>query len=113
MLHNNLFRKLSLTTSIASNSSLRKLHQSVLVIFFQFGYNAVRRTVRAILDGTYEYPPDFDQATQGICEECVRIQSMITKDSLCTNISRENWSDQWRGRQESTSSSESGLHFGH
>jgi hypothetical protein len=37
---------------------------------------------------------------------------MIPKDSLCTNISKEDWRSQWRGCQESTSSSELGLHFG-
>jgi hypothetical protein len=39
----------------------------------QFRYNAVTKTARAILDGTYVYPPNFDQATKEICEECARI----------------------------------------
>jgi hypothetical protein len=39
----------------------------------QFGYNAVTRTAKAILDGTYVYPEDFDQATKEICLECARI----------------------------------------
>jgi hypothetical protein len=78
-----------------------------------FGYNAVTRTVRAILDGTFEYPTDFNQATKKICEECARIWMMIPKDSLDTVLTKEDWQRQWRGRQESTSSSESGLHFGH
>ena len=30
----------------------------------QFGYNAVTRTAKAILDGTYVYPEDFNQATK-------------------------------------------------
>ena len=29
----------------------------------QFKYNAVTKTAKQILDGTYIYPPDFDQAT--------------------------------------------------
>jgi hypothetical protein len=79
----------------------------------QFGYNAVTKTAREILDGTYVYPPDFDQATKEICEECARIQAMIPQDSLDTLITKEDWQCQWRGRTESTSSLESGLHFGH
>ncbi len=29
------------------------------------------------------------------------------------SIMKEDWKQQWKGRRESTSSSESGLHFGH
>jgi hypothetical protein len=54
----------------------------------QFGYNAVTRTAKAILDGTYVYPEDFDQATKEICLECARIRCMIPKDSLNTTITR-------------------------
>jgi hypothetical protein len=79
----------------------------------QFGYNAVSRTAKAILNGTYVYPEDFDQAMKVICLECARIRCMISKYSLNTTITKEEWRGQWKGRQESTSSSESGLHFGH
>jgi hypothetical protein len=58
-----------------------------------FGYNAVTKTARAILNSTYEYPPDFDQATKEICEECARIRTMIPKDSLDTVLTKEDW--QW------------------
>ncbi len=78
-----------------------------------FGYNTVTRTAQAILAGTYVYPPDFDQATREICEECAQIQVMILRDSLNTLLTKEDWRHQWQGWQESTSSSESGLHFGH
>lgn len=66
-----------------------------------------------ILDGTYEYPPDFDQATKEICKECARIWVMIPQDSLDTKITKEDWQGQGKEKRESTSSSESGLHFGH
>jgi uncharacterized protein (UPF0332 family) len=71
------------------------------------------KTSRGILNSTYEYPPNFDQATKEICEECARIWTMIPKDSLDTVLTKEDWQQQWRGRRESTSSSESGFHFGH
>ena len=79
----------------------------------QFGYNASTRTAKAILNGTYEFPPNFDQATKEILMECARIREMIPINSLNTLITKEEWSQQWRGRRKSTSSSESGLHFGH
>jgi hypothetical protein len=30
----------------------------------RFGYNAVTKTAKAILNGKYKYPPEFDQATK-------------------------------------------------
>jgi hypothetical protein len=36
----------------------------------KFGYNANTKIARAILAGSYEYPPDFDQASREIFEEC-------------------------------------------
>ncbi len=38
---------------------------------------------------------------------------MIPKDSLNITVSKEEWRGQWKGRRESSSSLESGLHFGH
>ena len=39
----------------------------------QFGYNATSKTARAILNGTFNFPPDFDQATKEILMECAKI----------------------------------------
>ncbi len=69
----------------------------------QFGYNAATRIAKAILAGTYEYPPDFDQATREICEECAQIWEIIPINSLDTLISKNDWSCQWKGCCESTS----------
>ncbi len=35
-----------------------------------FGYLAVSPAASAILDGTYEYPMDFDPATKALCQAC-------------------------------------------
>jgi hypothetical protein len=78
-----------------------------------FGYNAVTLTAQQILDGSYPYPLEFDQATKEICEECACIRMIIPQDSLHTTFTKNDWKWQWKGRRESTSSSESGLHFGH
>jgi hypothetical protein len=38
-----------------------------------FGYNSVTPTAKAILEGTYDYPPDFEEVTKEILQECVLI----------------------------------------
>jgi hypothetical protein len=76
-----------------------------------FSYNAVTIMAQRILNGTYSYPENFDQATKEICKECVRIRLLVPKDSVKLSITKEDWKQQWRGKQESTSSSNSGLHF--
>jgi hypothetical protein len=78
-----------------------------------FGYKAHMITAQRILNGTYTFPEDFDQATTEICKECTHITLMVPKDSLNITITKDNWKRQWKGQRESTSSLESGLHFGH
>ncbi len=90
-------------TAPACNGRLRGL----------FGYNAATITAERILQGTYNYPDDFDQATREICKECAEIRLKIPKDSMNLTITSNDWILQWKGRREATSSSESGLHFGH
>jgi hypothetical protein len=69
-------------------------------------------TAQQILEGTYNYPKEFDQATKEICQECIRIRLMVPKDWLNLAIPKEDWKRQWKGQRESMSSSETGLHFG-
>ena len=54
-----------------------------------FGYNAVSPVAQAILEGTYQYPVDFDQATKELCEECARIRTVIPKNSIRTIINKD------------------------
>jgi hypothetical protein len=57
----------------------------------KFGYNANTKIARAVLAGSYEYPPDFDQATREIFEECAIIWLTIPIDSVATTITLEAW----------------------
>jgi hypothetical protein len=68
---------------------------------------------KRVLDGTYNYPPDFDPATRELVEECARIRQKIPSNSVSDEISTSQWQYRWRSAKEKTSSSESGLHFGH
>ena len=65
------------------------------------------------MEGTYQFPADFDEATRELCKECARIRLNIPKNSMRTTINKEEWRSHWRKAKEDTSSSYSGRHFGH
>jgi hypothetical protein len=77
-----------------------------------FGYNSVTSTAMAILEGTYHYPPEFDEATKEILQECALICLRVPKNSVSTTITSGDWSNHWCPAREETSSSISGRHFG-
>jgi hypothetical protein len=56
-----------------------------------FSYNAVTPTAKAILEGTYIYPPELDEATKEILQECVLICPRVPKNSVSTMILPEDW----------------------
>lgn len=66
-----------------------------------------------ILNGTYDYPDDFDQATKEILQECALIRLIIPIDSGSTIITLKQWVDHWWQAKEQTLLSISGRHFGH
>jgi hypothetical protein len=78
-----------------------------------FGYLASTIAARQVLAGTYSYSEGFNQATCDLCEACARIRLGIPPHSVVTEISHTDWSTCWAKANEKTSSSESGLHFGH
>ncbi len=78
-----------------------------------FSYNLITPTARTILERTYNYPPDFDEATKEILLECALISLQVPKNSVSTTITPVEWNNHWRPAREETSSSISGQHFGH
>jgi hypothetical protein len=52
-------------------------------------------------------------ATRELFEEIAQIRGMVPSDSVTGLISQERWQQWWRSVKEDTSSSQSGLHFGH
>jgi hypothetical protein len=79
-----------------------------------FGYNSVTPTAKAILERTYLYPPELDEVTKEILQECALIRLHVPKNSVSTTItSGDWWSNHWHSAWEETSSSISGWHFGH
>jgi hypothetical protein len=81
--------------------------------FQDFGYLANMPALRAVLAGTYVPLADSDQATAKIFAEIATIHAIIPWDLVSINITPDQWKQYWKVVNKETSSSESGLHFGH
>jgi hypothetical protein len=79
----------------------------------QFRYISTSSMAQTILDGTYDFPPNMDEATKELFVEIAQIGSIVPPNSVSGVILRERWQQQWKRVKEDTSSSQSGLHFGH
>jgi hypothetical protein len=55
----------------------------------------------------------MDDATRELFEEIAHIRSQVPSDSVNGLISHNCWQQRWKKVKEDTSSSQSGLHFGH
>jgi hypothetical protein len=78
-----------------------------------FGYLATTIAAKQVLAGTYWYPSWCDDATKELCEACAEIRLGVPARSAETKIRYDKWSQRWARAREKTSSSESGMHFGH
>ena len=47
----------------------------------QFGYTAISPTAEAVLNGTYDFPPDIDSATRDLFIEIAKIGSTVPANS--------------------------------
>jgi hypothetical protein len=82
-------------------------------LFDDFGYVANTPASKAVLDGTYQPPPNSDQAMAELFDEITAIRRIVPKDLASPVILPEQWKWYWAVVNEETSLSESGLHFGH
>ena len=82
-------------------------------LFQDFGYRANTPGSRAVLDGTYVAPSTSDEATRDLFAEIAAIRRLIPANSVPIVITPEQWKQYWKVINEETSSSESGIHFGH
>lgn len=113
------------TTKDEANAAIfRKVHQKRFFLVEEapicqgtlresLGYLSRSQTAEDIINGTYNYPPEVDEATQDLCLECAQIRTIIPEDSVSPTIKTKQWIRGWKRMKEDTSSSESGLHFGH
>jgi hypothetical protein len=80
----------------------------------EFGYLANTDAAQAVLNGEYVPSNPIDPATKDIFSEVAKIRSIIPENHISDLITAGDWGRHWmRGVREETSSSESGLHFGH
>jgi hypothetical protein len=57
----------------------------------QFSYNLTLPTAKTVLDGTYDFLPDMDEATRELFEEIAQVCTILPLDSVTGVISRERW----------------------
>jgi hypothetical protein len=48
----------------------------------QFGYTLTSLTAKTVLDGTYDFPPDMDEATRELFEEIAQVRTIVPSDSV-------------------------------
>ena len=82
-------------------------------LFQDFGYQSNTKAARAVLKGTYEAPKTMGEATLDLFAEIAAIRRIIPENSVQIVITPEQWKQYWWAMNEKTSSSESGIHFGH
>ncbi len=108
-----------LQEAIWDNIHRKRFHLAKLASLCQeplrgtFGYNAICQTSQEILDGMYEYPPEFDEATKEILQECAFIHLKIPVSSIKTLVTKNDWENHWGKAKEETLSLVSGRHFSH
>ncbi len=78
----------------------------------EFGHMSEGPAAVLVLDGTYDYS-GVDRATADILQEIRQTRVRIPADSISTIVGRQDWQHYWQKADERTSSSRSGLHFGH
>ncbi len=66
-----------------------------------------------MLKGSYIYENNFEEYTQDICQEVAGIWKVIPERLVDETVQGGDWGKFWSRTWEETSSSESGLHFGH
>ncbi|MGB0809178.1 MAG: reverse transcriptase domain-containing protein, partial [bacterium] len=66
-----------------------------------------------ILEGTFVPPPDTDPRTLLLFDEMASIWSRMGNGEISISVSQEDFQYYWRRVKERTSSSLSGIHFGH
>jgi hypothetical protein len=77
------------------------------------GYLGDTDAAQCILEGTYVCPPEVDDYTHALIDGHQRASNIAVDDMIDTNITKEDFQAYWKKAKECTSSSISGLHFGH
>ena len=79
----------------------------------ELGNLADTEIAQHIVVGTFDIPDEIDKATAEILEEIGSMGVQLTNGSICIVITPEEFREYWKRAREGTSSSISGVHFGH
>jgi hypothetical protein len=79
----------------------------------QLGHTADTVVAQAILDGTFQPPPDTPDSIILVLDEIARIAKEIGKGTVHLVLSSEEFTQCWRPINERTASSRSKIHIGH
>ena len=90
---------------------VRPCHQGTF--FEDVGHLADGPIAQQILEGTYEYPPNWDPATRLLFEEAAITYAALSLSKISTYVTAEDFQHFWQTARERTGSLYSGLHFGH
>ena len=82
-------------------------------LFDDIGFIGDTECAKQLLEGTYVFPPETDNATRLLFEEVARVYAEMGPDELATYVTVEDYQYYWKRANERISSSYSGLHFGH
>ena len=77
------------------------------------GYLGDTLSAKAILEGTYEFPPDMDPHLRFLLEEAHIVFSQKTTEEISTFVSTDDFQYFWQRADEFIQSSYSNVHFGH
>ena len=101
-------RKLTSRFKLARHTSIEEGQ-----LFDDFGYLGDTTSTRAILEGTYEFPPDMDPHLRMLLEEAHKVFSNKSTEEISNFISTQDYQHYWSRADEFIQSSYSNIHFGH
>ena len=82
-------------------------------LFKDFGYLADTAAAEEVLNWSYLPPSDCNGTTRDLFAEVAAIRQTFLPDSVSPIITPEQWKRYWNIVNKETSSSKSGIHFGH
>ena len=82
-------------------------------LLHKLGNLADTEIAQQIVEGTFDIPDVIDEATAKILTEIGSMGIQLTNGSVSIDITPEEFQQYWKRAREGTSSSLSGVHFGH
>lgn len=101
-------RKLTSRFKLARHTSIEEGQ-----LFDDIGYLGDTTSTRAILEGTYEFPPDMDPHLRLLLEEAHKVFSNKSTEEISSFVATQDYQHYWSRADEFIQSSYSNIHFGH